>query len=59
MAKTLNIQHKADRKITAYDDISAYLTMINNQMAEIAMTEGRKLLGALVKLTFKLEHLQF
>lgn len=59
MAKALNIQHKADRKITACDDISAYLTMINNQMAEIAVTEGRKLLGSLVKLTFNLEHLQF
>ncbi|MBD5806835.1 C69 family dipeptidase [Limosilactobacillus walteri] len=59
MAKTLSLQHQADSKINDHQDVSAYLTTINNQMAEIAMDKSKKLLGDLVKIAFANEKLQF
>ncbi|MBB1078521.1 C69 family dipeptidase [Limosilactobacillus sp. STM2_1] len=59
MSKTLSLQHQADVKSEGRQDISAYLTTVNDQMAEIAMNESKKLLGDLVKLAFTNEKLQF
>ena len=59
MAKTMNIQKKTDKEIAKHRDVSAFLTTVNNRMAEIAVDESRKLLGKLVKLAFAREQLQF
>ena len=59
MARTMNIQKKTDKEIAKHRDVSAFLTTVNNRMAEIAVDESRKLLGKLVKLTFVREQLQF
>lgn len=55
MAKTMHIQHVADRQIVTSDR----LTQANEQMAAIALAETKKLLGKLVKLAFSNEKLQF
>lgn len=61
MAKTLNIQHQADTKTAelAQDDISSYLTEINEQMAEVSYKGSLNLLGQLVDYRFKHARLQY
>lgn len=59
MAKTMHCQRLADKKVEQHQDKSAYLTTVNQRMAEIAMAESTKLLGDLVKHSFTREKLQF
>lgn len=59
MAKTMNVQNNTDKEIAEHQDVSAFLTTINNRMAETAVDESKKLLGKLVKLAFSRERLQF
>lgn len=59
MAKTMQLQKKADEHSSNQAHLSSYLTDVNDQMAAIALGESRKLLGKLVKIAFLNEKLQF
>lgn len=59
MAKGRHFQHEADREGKNKDDLPLYLTGVNDQMATVAVEEGTKLLGQLVKQAFLKERLQF
>lgn len=61
MARTLNLQHQADQKSAklAQDDISNYLTEVNEQMAKVSYEGSLKLLGELVEYRFKHARLQY
>ncbi|WP_251576446.1 C69 family dipeptidase [Limosilactobacillus agrestimuris] len=59
MTRTLALQHQADKKFVKQDNITGFLSKINEQMAEISYQESMKLLGKLVDYGFKNAHLQY
>ena len=59
MTQTLALQHQADREFSTKDDITAFLSKVNEQMAEISYQESMKLLGKLVNYGFMNAHLKY
>jgi dipeptidase len=59
MAACRQLQSQTDARVQTIDEISAELTQVNDQMAQISLTESTKLLGRMVKEAFKHEKLQY
>ena len=59
MAACRQLQFQTDARVQTIDEISAELTQVNDQMAQISLTESTKLLGRMVKEAFKHEKLQY
>lgn len=59
MTQTLALQHQADREFLTKDDITAFLSKVNGEMAEISYQEAMKLLGKLVNYGFMNAHLKY
>lgn len=59
MTQTLALQHKADHEFNSHNDVSGFLTKVNDEMAKIAYQESINLLGKLVEYGFKHARLQY
>ena len=59
MAACRQLQSQTDAHVQTVDEVSAELTQVNEQMAQVSLTESTKLLGRMVKEAFKHEKLQY
>lgn len=59
MTQTLVLQHQADQDFLSKDDVPAFLSGINGQMAEITYQESIRLLGKLVGYGFMNARLKY